>query len=165
MSHKNLPCPATKLEFVVYDIQSLQQFETISYNINLNTGREVDEHCSFDGSEDPWFWFVLDIAIGRVKGVTLWGNSPVEAFPEIPTQVIDKAMLECLEWFLANYPEDSGCFECAERCYVYIATGEMVSKTSARTYIKSLGGEVGDVRSIVVNKLKDRVQHSRQSLL
>lgn len=49
-SHDALPCPATKLELVVYEPDG----ETVA--LNLNTGRDG---TTADRGEE-WFWFVID---------------------------------------------------------------------------------------------------------
>lgn len=160
LSHWSLPCPATKLEFVLYNSLSLKSADRPIYDINLNTGRKIEEHCSYDGTEDPWFWFALDIAIGRKHGKVLKGESISNAFPEIPVDQIYLAMLDCMNWFIKNYPDDPGCADCARRCLVYLETGEMVSKWNAKSFFGALpydaqGGQ--DLIQLVLQRLNQLV--------
>lgn len=61
-SHYALPCPATKLELVVYEPDGA----TVA--LNLNTGRDG---TTADRGEE-WFWFVVDrwLSADRVPGLT-----------------------------------------------------------------------------------------------
>lgn len=138
LSHQSLPCPATKLEFVLYNKVSLRSAARPIYDINLNTGRDIAEHYSFDGTEDPWFWFALDIAIGRQHGQVLEGEAIGAAFPTMSIDIVNLAMLECLNWFIENCPDDPGCMDCARRCCVYLETGDMVSKKDAKSLFETL---------------------------
>lgn len=60
-AHDALPCPATKLELVVYEPDGM----TVA--LNLNTGRDG---TTVDRGEE-WFWFVIDrwLSAGAVDGL------------------------------------------------------------------------------------------------
>jgi hypothetical protein len=59
-------------------------------------------HVSYDPSEDPAFWFVLDRAILRDQGVRLLGPEPRELVAPIPYAWIQEALLTALRWHVDN---------------------------------------------------------------
>ena len=69
-SHDALPCPATKLELVVYEPDGA----TVA--LNLNTGSDGTTH---DRGEE-WFWFVIDRALnaGAIPGLEKPADDEVE---------------------------------------------------------------------------------------
>ena len=69
-SHDALPCPATKLELVVYEPDGA----TVA--LNLNTGREGTTQ---DRGEE-WFWFVIDrrLSADRVPALARPQDDEVE---------------------------------------------------------------------------------------
>jgi hypothetical protein len=70
-SHHALPCPATKLELVVYEPDG----ETVA--LNLDTGRDG---TTVDRGEE-WFWFVIDrwLSADAVPGLAKPSESEVAA--------------------------------------------------------------------------------------
>jgi hypothetical protein len=102
LDHDALPCPARGLELVVYDAAGLASPDGPAYLINLNTGARMDRHVSFDPRENPRFWFVLDVAIGRELGRALLGPPPHELFPALPDDLVRRAALDSLDWWWAH---------------------------------------------------------------
>ncbi|WP_154651002.1 hypothetical protein [Reinekea blandensis] len=135
--HRNHPCPATKLEFVLHTRKQLMSVPSSPYRLNLNTGPTIDDHVSMDAGEDPSHWFVLDIAIGRTRALPLLGKMPPErVFPAITSEQIAQAMIECLAWFAEHFPESEAYAQCLMRCYVFARHGELVSKKDAAVIAK-----------------------------
>ena len=71
---ESLPCPARKLELVVY-ARGAERHE-----LNVNTGELVH----FDPDDDPAFWFVLDRSIAEQHAVPLLGPPWPDVFPPVP---------------------------------------------------------------------------------
>ncbi|ASI90651.1 hypothetical protein [Vibrio mediterranei] len=129
LSHSYLPCPATKLEFVVYHKAQLRTAQTLHYAINYNTGRTLKkDYVSFDHNNDPRHWFLLDIAMAGNWAITLFGESFNRIFPSIEPSLLLQAMHECLTWFNKHYPDSKDCYQCACRILSYLLRGVMVSK-------------------------------------
>ena len=130
-SHEALPCPARKLELVVYTAEQVaapsrdQRLE-----LNLNTG--ADEPLVADVAPAPgeWFWFVLDLAQAREHAVALHGPPPVEMIGEVPRDLALDALADCVAWYAANEPGEA-LFAAAARTWRYAETGEWSSKTAA----------------------------------
>jgi hypothetical protein len=99
--HEALPCPARKLELVVY-----AQGRAPAFELNLNTGADEPLHAGFDPAAEPTFWFVLDVAIARASGQALLGPPPAELLPEQTREVLVAAAREALAWSAAEAPVD-----------------------------------------------------------
>lgn len=103
LAHESLPCPATKLEFVVYAKGSVSPASRHPrFELNLNTGRSQADHVSFDTAEESSHWFLLDIAMGRETGRSLYGPPPTDTFAAIPVKWTLEAIADSLEWHRAN---------------------------------------------------------------
>lgn len=135
--HRVHYCPATKLEFVVYAVASLQSEETIAYCLNLNTGSTFKaDHISIDPTEDDPHWFILDIAMGKRHAVSLFGPDASDIFPTISQQKIAQAMLECLTWFHENLYLSEAHKLCVLRCLAFAEEGELLSKKAAKARLE-----------------------------
>ncbi|KAH7184494.1 hypothetical protein DER44DRAFT_816950 [Fusarium oxysporum] len=67
-----LPCPATKIEFVVYAQNSVNPANRHPYfELNLNTGPHKSDHISLNPVNKSSHWFLFDIAMGRQLGCCL----------------------------------------------------------------------------------------------
>ena len=101
-SHETLPCPATKLELVVYETAELAAPHTPPrWKLNFNTGGSV-HHVGFDPVAEPSHWFVLDLAFAHRHAQPLFGSAVIgDPDPEDVAQAFD----EMLDWFAANEPE------------------------------------------------------------
>jgi hypothetical protein len=103
LAHPALVCPARGCECVVYQRAVVAEANAhAAYEINLNSGPHMALHVSYDPSEDPAFWFVLDRAILRDQGVRLLGPEPRELVAPIPYAWIQEALLTALRWHVDN---------------------------------------------------------------
>ena len=121
-----LPCPARKLELVVYPLGSDR------HEINLNTGEKV----SFDAGEDPAFWFVLDRAIAEQHAVALVGPSWHEVFGPVPREAVYAALEEALEWQEREEPLGRSSILNATRAWMWAESGAWASKPEAATWLR-----------------------------
>jgi hypothetical protein len=102
LSNDALPCPARGLEFVLYAHQDLGQAAGPAYQLNLNTGARMQRQVAFDPGDDPRFWVVLDVSIGRQHGWTLHGPPARSAFPSLPGGLVLSAVRGGLGWHAAH---------------------------------------------------------------
>lgn len=123
---ESLPCPARKLELVVYPLGSER------HEINLNTGEKV----SFDPDEDPAFWFVLDRSIAERQAVPLLGPPWLEAFEPVPRESVLDALDRALDWQEREEPLGRSSVLNACRAWMWLETGEWASKPEAAAWLR-----------------------------
>lgn len=129
LSHARLPCPAKRLELVCYAQAAVKpacrwpQFE-----LNFNTGRDMEDHLSLDPSEEARHWFLLDIAIGRELGCSLVGPAPEQVFAPIPRLWQLEGIADSLIWHTEHELTSANSVLNACRGWRYAVTGVWGSK-------------------------------------
>ncbi|CAL00261.1 hypothetical protein CBS115989_5764 [Aspergillus niger] len=161
-----LPCPATKLEFVVYTQSAVYPASRHPrFELNLNTGPHQPDHISLDPANESSHWFLLDIAIGRELGrtlrgpdPTLHGPDPTDAFGAIPRRWILEAIADSLDWHQANEVNSVNSVLNACRGWRFIVTGEFSSKLDgARWAIQQQGCPDIVRRAIAARRTGDKL--------
>ncbi|MFL6011299.1 MAG: nucleotidyltransferase domain-containing protein [Gaiellaceae bacterium] len=117
---ESLPCPARKLELVVY-ARGAERHE-----LNVNTGELVH----FDPADDPGFWFVIDRAIAEQHSIALLGPPWHEVFAPVPEEAVAQALDEASAF--EGWDDPAGAELAAARARIWHETGEWVSKAEAR---------------------------------
>jgi len=112
-----VPCPARKLELVVYPRGS------DAWEINLNTG----EHVSYDPADEPSFWFVIDRAVAESHAVPLVGSPWREVFAPVPHETLLAALADSL---------DSIGLPGAVRAWAWTETDAWLSKPAAADWLR-----------------------------
>jgi hypothetical protein len=131
LAHESLPCPARGLEFVLYAADELTGPDAPRFQLNLNTGSQMPERIDLDPGDQPRFWFVIDIAIGREHGIPLAGPAPDQVFPDVPRELVLSALAEALSWFEENEGHSAQTVLSACRAWAYADEGIWLSKTAA----------------------------------
>jgi predicted nucleotidyltransferase len=116
---ESLPCPARKLELVVYT-QGADRHE-----LNVNTGELVH----FDPDDDPSCWFVLDRAIAEQHSIALLGPLWEEVFATVSQEAVEEALRDAAAFDAWDDPR--GAEVAAARARIWRETGEWVSKAEA----------------------------------
>jgi predicted nucleotidyltransferase len=117
---QSLPCPARKLELVVY-ARGAERHE-----LNVNTGELVH----FDPDDDPSFWFVIDRAIAEQHSIPLLGPPWEQVFLPISREAVVEALDEAASFH--GWHDPHGAELAAARARIWRETGEWVSKDEAR---------------------------------
>ena len=140
--HEALPCPARGLELVVYTRAAARLARGVDFELNLNSGRAMPFHATFDPADEPAHWFVLDRAIVGERGWALTGPPPREVFAAVPRAVALAALRESLAWHAEN-PEEAGenAVLNAARALRFAERGDWVSKAEAAAWAR---GHVDD---------------------
>jgi Nucleotidyltransferase domain/Domain of unknown function (DUF4111) len=137
-SHDALPCPARKLELVVYTAEQVAAPRREQrWELNLNTG-EGEQHAGTDPSAEPWFWFVLDLALAREHAVALHGPPAAELIGEVPRPLVLDAMADTVAWYARNEPGE-GAVLAAARAWLYAEEGVFASKRDALQWARHRG--------------------------
>jgi hypothetical protein len=100
LDHRNLPCPARKLELVVYERGRLARGD-VSFELDLNTGPGL-QRWRTDAADSPSHWYVIDVSIGRAHGRALAGPPADAVFPEQEDRRIREAIRESLDWHVRH---------------------------------------------------------------
>ena len=98
LDHRNLACPARKLELVVYEKGRLAAGE-VAFELDLNTGPGLHDWRD-DPEASPSHWYVLDVAIGHEHGRTVVGPPVATLFPALEHERILQAIRESLDWHI-----------------------------------------------------------------
>ncbi|OQE45975.1 hypothetical protein PENCOP_c001G07804 [Penicillium coprophilum] len=105
ISHTTIPCPARKLEFVLFTkANAASQTTNPAFEMNFNTGKDMDDYVNLNSQTEPRFWFLLDIAIGRDLGKSLLGPPPDRLFAAPKVTWIFDCMMDSLAWYRENGP-------------------------------------------------------------
>lgn len=142
LSHPAFPCPVRGLEFVLYARGDLA---TGSYLLNLNTGPRMEQHESFEPQGDPRFWFVIDLAIGREHGRTLYGPAPASVIPPMSRHDVASALQEALAFWTG--PEGSAvqAILAACRAWAWATDGDWRSKGAAADWARHQMADTGPI--------------------
>ena len=135
LSHPAFACPVRGLELVLYACKDLHDPLGPAFQLNLNTGPRMAQHVAFDPGEDPRFWFVLDVAIGREAGRALAGPPSAEVFPELPAALVRESLQQALAWFSANDSGGGQAALAAARAWAWAEEGRWLAKRSAATWL------------------------------
>ena len=109
-SHAALPCPARKLELVVYGADG-------AVELNLNSGPDGTTAEPAD-----WFWFVVDRAIAREHAVALLGPPASVLIPAPDRARVLEALEEMVAWYARHEPGEASEIAAA-RARAYAAEG------------------------------------------
>jgi predicted nucleotidyltransferase len=121
-----VPCPARKLELVVYARGADR------HQLNVNTGELVH----FDPGEDDAFWFVLDRAIAEQQVIVLHGPPWEEVFAPVPRDDVLDALEQALDWQEREDPLGRSSVFNAVRGWTWVETGEWTTKLEAAAWLR-----------------------------
>jgi hypothetical protein len=137
LSHPAPACPVRGLELVLYAREDLGDPLGPAFQLNLNTGPRMAQHEAYDAGEDPRFWFVLDVAIGREAGRALAGPPPAEVFPELPAPLLRDSLRQALAWYAANDLTGGQAALAAARAWAWAEEGRWLAKGPAAVWLTS----------------------------
>lgn len=128
LSHTSIPCPARKLEFVLYTKENAaRKSQNPQYELNLNTGKDMDDYLGLHSTEDR-HWFLLDIASGIDLGIALYGPEPKEVFAHPRLDWIFESLLDSISWHVKNEATSPNSILNACRGLRFAETGHWGSK-------------------------------------
>jgi hypothetical protein len=95
------------------------------------------QHVAYHPDEEPRFWFVLDVAIGREAGRALAGPAAAEVFPELPAPLVSASLQQALAWFAINDPRGGQAALAAARAWAWAEEGRWLAKRPAAVWLTS----------------------------
>jgi len=131
LSHEALACPVRGLEFVLYTREGLSEARGPAFQLNLNTGAGMTRHVGHVAEDEPRFWFILDVAIGREHARALAGPAASEVFPLLPRSLIVGAHRDAIGWQQEHDSSGAGAVLAACRAWAWVTDGQWRSKAVA----------------------------------
>ena len=132
LSHSQLPCPARRLELVVYRRAVLADPTwPLPFELNFNTGPATADHVGLDPRAEPAHWFLIDLAIARDRSMPLRGPPLHALLGEIPRPAVLDALRSALDWYDDDEPDPAASILSACRAWHYAEEGEWASKRDA----------------------------------
>jgi hypothetical protein len=146
LSHSRLPCPARKLELVVYRRDLLAEPRwPLPFELNLNTGEGTTDHVGVDPFAEAAHWFLLDLAIARERSTPLSGPPLHALLGEIPRPAVLEALRSALDWYDIEEPDHAASILAACRAWHYAEAGEWASKREAAEWAAACLPDPGPV--------------------
>ena len=130
--HESLPCPARKLELVVYTEEAARNpSPEADFELNLNTG--ADEPFRLDRGPQPGesHWFAIDRGVLATSGVGLYGPPAREVFTAPRREDLIPLLAEALRWYRDRDPQGEDAVLNAGRALRFARDGVWVPKTAA----------------------------------
>jgi hypothetical protein len=137
VGHESLPCPARKLELVVYSSAAAQsQSAEPSLALNLNTG---PGELRVDLAPQPGegHWSAIDRSVLAGHGVPLFGPPAAEVFASPTRADLLPLLAQTLRWYRDNEPKNEAALSNAGRSLRFARTGSWVPKAEFREWASS----------------------------
>lgn len=139
VGHEALPCPARKLELVVYtEAAARSPSVEPSFELNLNTG---PGELRADVAPEPGegHWFAIDRSILASHGVALLGPPAAEVFASPTREALLPVLAQALRWYAQNEPESENALLSAGRALRFAREGIWVAKPAIREWVATAG--------------------------
>jgi hypothetical protein len=105
----------------------------------------MERHVAFDPSEDPRFWFVIDVSIARQHAVVLHGPPAEAAFPEPPRSLVVASLRQALDWYADDGGSPAQTVLGACRTWAWATDGRWRSKGESARWARERLADPGPV--------------------
>ena len=114
---------------------------TPAFELNLNTGRAIDDHLTTDPADEAAHWFVLDLAAAAEVAVALAGPPADGVFGAVPRAVALGALRASLEWHAEHdtVAPNRVLNDC--RAWLFVAEDRWSTKAEAAAWAIGAGGD------------------------
>jgi len=157
--HEALPCPARGLELVVYPLATARGGGgEPGFELNLNTGAGMPFRADEAPGRIEGFWFAIDRAIVRERGIALLGPPPDELFSPVPRPTLHALLAESVRWHRdSGVPLGTDAVLNTARALRFAADGTWSAKRAAGEW----AGEEPVVRAALAGAALDRAAVER----
>jgi predicted nucleotidyltransferase len=136
--HEALPCPARKLELVVYTEDAARNpSPDADFELNLNTGADEPFRLDTDPQPGEGHWFAIDRSVLAANGVALYGPPAGEVFTAPRQEDLIPLLADVLRWYRDHDPDSDDALLNAGRALRFAREGVWVPKTELREWAKT----------------------------
>jgi hypothetical protein len=137
VGHEALPCPAPKLELVVYteDAARSPSVEP-NFELNLNTG-PGELRIDLAPQSGEGHWFAIDRGVLASHGVAIVGPPAGEVFAAPAREDLLPILAQGLRWYRDNEPDSEDAVLNAARALRFSRGGVWVPKTAVRHWAET----------------------------
>jgi predicted nucleotidyltransferase len=138
--HEALPCPARKLELVVYtEDEALNPSAEADFELNLNTGAKEPFRLDTEPSPGESHWFAIDRSVLAANGIALYGPPAGEVFKAPRREDLIPLLAEMLRWYRDHDPDSEDAMLNAGRALRFAREGVWVPKTEVHEWANTAG--------------------------
>ncbi|GHO41899.1 aminoglycoside adenylyltransferase domain-containing protein [Ktedonospora formicarum] len=142
LAHPSIACPTRGCEFVLYRRENvINPSLSGAFEINLNSGPQMPYHVTYDPKEESSHWFILDRAIAREHGISVWGPQAHDLFGAIERSQLLEAILVSLRWHIEHDGVGYSSVLNACRGWRYAQEHQWTSKRDAAAWAKAQGAD------------------------
>jgi hypothetical protein len=155
--HESLPCPARKLELVVYDAAATRSPSVdAAFELNLNTGANEPLRADTEPQPGESHWFAIDRSILAGHGVTLFGPPAAEVFAGPPREALLLPLAGVLRWYRSNEPQSDDAVLNAGRSLRFAEDGVWMPKPALRAWARAQERTKPEILDRVIAELERR---------
>jgi hypothetical protein len=150
-----LPCPARKLELVVYSAAAARSTGVeAAFELNLNTGAR--EPLRVDTAVQPGeeHWFAIDRSVLAGQGVALFGPPAAEVFAAPSPTALRPVLAGVLRWYRQNEPESDDGVLNAGRSLRFAEEGVWLPKPALRAWAREQEGTKTEILDRAIAELE-----------
>lgn len=146
--HESLPCPARRLELVVYRLDTARSGAAApDFELNLNTGAGLP--LSVESRRAPGkvagHWFAIDRSVLAQAGVALSGAPVADVFAPVPRLELIPVVAESIRWHRGHEAASPDAVLNACRGLRFATDGRWSSKAAAGRWAVAAGLAPGDL--------------------
>jgi hypothetical protein len=134
VGHEALPCPARKLELVIYSSEAAKSRSVEpSFELNLNTGPS-ELRVDLDPQPRERHWFAIDRSVLAQSGIALFGPPARVVFASPPRSELLLVLADVLRWYRENEPESEDALLNVGRSLRFASEGVWAAKPELREW-------------------------------
>lgn len=154
LRHESLPCPARKLELVVYEAAAVRSPSVSpSFELNLNTGGGEPLRADTQPQPGEENWFAIDRSVLSAHGVALYGPPAGEVFAAPRPEELLPILAGVLRWYRRNEPDSEDALLNAGRSLHFAREGEWIPKPAAREWARAQKGTPREILDRAIAEL------------
>lgn len=156
LRHEALPCPARRLELVVYTKESVGRASTEpGFELNLNTGAGLPFRADREPQPGERHWFAIDRAVLAAHGLALFGPPAEDVFAPIPPDQLRPVLASVLRWYERHAPDSEDAALNAGRSLRFLRDGVWLPKPALRPWAAAQPGTRAEILTRAVRDLAD----------